>query len=280
MLIVFMLVRSRETCYLFRDQSAKKSRAKEGVVRIEPSSRVVEGEEKSKNMSSTLCCSISLRRSGVAVMTRMPKLLCALTITLFATSCVVPPGCVPRTFGKPSPKNPFLFITLYADPVEEPPTQPDPNGFVMSPLFERGAAIRLDADGAMTVSGLDMWPESCLTISREDLARIAENWQPFLDRVITARIRLRALANPDLGDDWRPDGPVLSLSFDLVSEQRVQLLWDGRTSLPPDLNTAVIGSLETMCSNSRRAKKYMLRDLPQQVANRLDCQRPSGGIIR
>lgn len=219
------------------------------------------------------------KSTRVCMMTRMPKLICALALTLFAASCVVPPGCAPRTFGKPSPKDPFLFITLYADPVEEPPPQADPKGFMMAPLFARGAALRLDAEGAMTVSALDMWPESCLTISREDLARVAQHWQPFLDRMTTARTSLTALTNPDLGHDWRPDGPVLSLSFDSASERRVQLLWDGRAGLPPELDAAVIGTLETMCSNSRRAKKYMLRDLPQRIADRLDCQRSSGGVI-
>lgn len=148
----------------------------------------------------------------------------------------------------------------------------------MSPLFNRGAAIRLDADGALTVSAMDMWPESCLTISREELARVERSWQPFLDQVTRARTGIRALANPDLGDDWRPDGPVLSLSFG--SERRVELLWDGRSSLPPDLDTAVLVTLETLCSNSRRAKKYLFRDLPQQVARRLDCQQPLGGTTR
>ena len=192
----------------------------------------------------------------------------------------VPPKCVPRTFGKPSPKKPLLAIALYSEPVEEPRAQPSPNGFAMWPLFERGAAIGLDADGAMTVSALNMWPESCLTISPEDLARVDRGWQPFLDQMSKARTGIRALANPHLGDDWRPDGPILSISFDSPSERRVELLWDGRSSLPPGLETAVIGTLETICSNSRRAKKYMLRDLPQQVAGRLDCQHPLGGTIR
>jgi hypothetical protein len=213
-------------------------------------------------------------------MPQTSKLLCALTVTLFATSCVVPPRCIPRTFGKPSPKKLLVFITLYSEPIGEPPAQPSPNGFAMWPLFKRGAAIRLDADGAMTVSALDMWPESCPTISREDLARVARSWRPFLDRVTQARTDIRALANPHLGDDWRPDGPVLSLSYGSTSDRLVQLLWDGQSSLPPELETAVIGTLATMCSNSRRAKKYLLRDLPQQVAGRLDCQRPPGGTTR
>jgi hypothetical protein len=213
-------------------------------------------------------------------MPRTSKLLCALTTTLFATSCVVPPGCVSRTFGKPSPKKALVVITLYSEPVKEPPPQPYPNGFSMAPLFARGAAIRLDADGTMTVSALNMWPESCRTISREDLARVARSWQPFLDQVTTARTDIRALANPRLGDDWRPDGPVLSLSFGSTSERLVQLLWDGRSRLPPELESAVIGTLKTMCSNSRRAKKYLLRDLPQQVAGRLDCQSSLGGTTR
>lgn len=210
----------------------------------------------------------------------MSKLFCMLNLTLLATSCVVPPGCLSRTFGKPSPQKSFVFLELYSVPVEEPRNQPSATGFSMSPLFLKGAAIRLDADGAMTVSGLDMWPESCLSISPEELARVARSWQPFLDQMTTARGEIRALADPHLGDGWRPDGPVLSLSFGSTSERLVQLMWDGRRSLPPELETAVLVTLETMCSNSLRAKKYLLRDLPQQVADRLDCRQPPGGTTR
>lgn len=211
-------------------------------------------------------------------MARTSKLLCALTGSLLATSCVVPPKCIPRTFGKPSPKRSLVSIELYSKPVEENRIQP--NGFTMRQLFERGTAIRLDVDGAMTVSALNMWPESCPTIPREELTRVERSWQPFLDQMTRARTDIRALADPDLDDTWRPGGPVLSLSFGSTSERRVQLLWDGRSSLPPDLETAVIGTLETMCSNSRRARKYLLRDLPQQVTGRLDCQQPLGGTTR
>jgi hypothetical protein len=141
-------------------------------------------------------------------------------------------------------------------------------------LFERGAAIHVDGDGNMTVSSLDMWPESCPKMSREALARVDQGWQPFLDRVKEDGFAIMALADPDLWDGWQPDGPVLELSFRSSSGQLVQLMWDYRSSLPADLEDAVLGTLEELCSNSRRAKKYLLRDLPQQVAVGRDCQRP------
>ena len=202
---------------------------------------------------------------------RTSKLLCAITVALFATSCITP-RCIPSVFGRPSPTKALLVLTVHSEPLEEPRGEPYPNGYMMRQLFERGAAIRLDTDGGMTVSRLDMWPERCLTISRENLAQVVETWQPFLDQLSRARTDIRALADPVLNDDWRPDGPVLSLSFGSGSERLVHFLWDGRSSLPPELETAVVGTLETVCSNSRRAKKYLLRDLPEQVAARLDCQ--------
>lgn len=61
------------------------------------------------------------------------------------------------------------------------------------------------------------------------------------------------------------------LSYGPPSTKTLELLWNGRSSLPEDLDSAVIKTLETVCSNSRLAKKYLLRDLPQQVAVRLTC---------
>jgi hypothetical protein len=79
------------------------------------------------------------------------------------------------------------------------------------------------------------------------------------------------MVNPYTGDDWRADGPVLWLSISSLSEKHLQLMWDGQLSLPKELDIAVIGTLEMVCSNSRLAKKYLLQGLPHQVASRLEC---------
>jgi len=81
------------------------------------------------------------------------------------------------------------------------------------------------------------------------------------------------MANPYLGnEDWRPDGSLLELSFGSASGKTLALLWDGQSSLPNDLDTAIMGTLEMVCSNSRLAKRYLFRDLPRQVTSRLECR--------
>ena len=80
------------------------------------------------------------------------------------------------------------------------------------------------------------------------------------------------MADPEMGEDWRPEGPLLSLSVSGASGNSLSLLWDGQSSLPEDLEAAVLTTLDLVCSNSRLGKRYLLRDLPRQLASRLDCQ--------
>ena len=123
----------------------------------------------------------------------------------------------------------------------------------------------------MTVSALNFWPERCVAISQEDLAEVSRYWQPFLEKVVRSHTTVQVMVNPYTGDDWRAYGPLLSLSFGSTSEKNVGILWDGQLSLLKDLDTAVIATLEMVCSNSRLAKRYLLRDLFQPVASRLEC---------
>lgn len=91
--------------------------------------------------------------------------------------------------------------------------------------------------------------------------------------MVTSHAGVTLMANPYTGeDDWLPDGPLLSLSFGSPSGRSFGLLWDGQVKLSRDLDTAVMGTLEMICSNSRLAKRYLFRDLPEQVTKRLDCQ--------
>jgi hypothetical protein len=211
------------------------------------------------------------RREGTGSSVRI---LSFLVVALFGTSCVVPPSCIDRAFGASTPNDQhFATLTAYSEPIEEPLEGRYATGIGIWERFERGASITIDARGSMAVSALNMWPERCPRIAREDLAEVSRSWQPVLERMVTPRTDLRAMADPDTGNtDWRPDGPLLSLLFGSASGQSLGLLWDGRSSLPKDLDTAVMGTLEMVCSSSRLAKKYLLRDLPREVASRLECR--------
>lgn len=80
------------------------------------------------------------------------------------------------------------------------------------------------------------------------------------------------MANPITdNEDWRPDGSLLSLSFGSASRKNLRLMWDGESSLPEDLDGPVMALLEMVCSNSRLARRYLLRDLPRSVTSRLEC---------
>ena len=123
----------------------------------------------------------------------------------------------------------------------------------------------------MTVSTDPGWPRGCPRVAREDLDDVSRQWKAVLDWLVEPRVYLRFMANPEIEkDDWRPDGPLLELSFGSAGES-VSFLWDGESSLPPKIDTAVVATLELMCSNSRLARRYLLRDLPPQVATRLAC---------
>lgn len=203
------------------------------------------------------------------------RILFLLVVALLGTSCVVSPPCIHRVFGLPnaSPKaEHFATLTVYAEPIEGPVERRDSTGIRMSERFARGAFITIDAGGRMAVSSLDLWPERCPRIPQEDLVEVSRYWEPILEQMATSHMDLQVMANPYTGnDDWRPDGPLLSLQFGPTSGKNLGLLWDGRSSLPGDLETAVMGTVAMVCSNSRLAKRYLLRDLPRQVTSQLEC---------
>lgn len=147
----------------------------------------------------------------------------------------------------------------------------DPTEVGIWERFERNETIIIDGKGGMTVSAMDFWPNRCLRISQEDLTQVTQHWQPLLESLVRSHTTVQVMANPYTGDEWRPNGPLLWLSFGSPEQTSIELLWDGTRSLPKDLDTAVIGTLEVVCSNSRLAKGYLLRGLPRQVADRLEC---------
>lgn len=203
------------------------------------------------------------------------RLLSLLVVALCGTSCVLPPSCIHQVFGLPSASpnaEHFATLTVYAEPIEEPVERRSSTSIRMSERFERGAYVTINARGRMAVSSLDLWPEKCPRIPQEDLVAVSQFWQPVLEGMVTPHTALQVMANPyTFNDDWRPDGSLVELSFGSTAGKSLGLLWDGRSSLPKDLDTAVMGILEMVCSNSRLAKRYLLRDLPRQVTSRLDC---------
>lgn len=197
-----------------------------------------------------------------------------LSVALCATSCL-PPTCAHRVFGPPnsSPNaGHFATLTLYSGPVEGSLGRPPP-GDPLGERLERAAFITIDGRGSMAVSKSDLWPRSCPTISRQELAAVSRHWQPVLERIVTPHTDEQVMANATTG---RPDGPLLSLQFGPQSGKNLGVLWDGESLLSQELETAVMATLEMMCSNSRLAKRYLLHDLPRQLADRLECREKEG----
>lgn len=197
--------------------------------------------------------------------------LILLVVTLGVISCGSP-TCIGHTYGlSVEPRVHFATVTVYSEPLEEPLEGLDETGVGLWERFERSDKMTVYAKGGMAVSD-GTWPERCPRIPQEDLAEASQHWQHFLEHLPRDRASsLQVMVNPYTGDDWRADGPLLSLQFGSASGKSFGLLWDYRLSLPKDLDTAVIATLELVCSNSRLAQKYLRQGLPQQVGNRLEC---------
>ncbi len=202
------------------------------------------------------------------------RLVFLFVAVFFAASCMTSIPCLDRKRGASTRRNKhFVTITVCSAPVEgrllrrKDQAMPWPGGW-----FENGKIIRIDANGGMTVSALDLWPERCLTVDEEELARVSRYWQPFLDRTSQRSRRfIQIMKDPYLGDDnWEADRPLLSLSFGAPGEH-VEIFWDGLLSLPPDLDLAVMGTLEMVCSATGKGKKNPLRGLDDQVTRWLQC---------
>lgn len=197
--------------------------------------------------------------------------LVVLVVALCGTSCVVPPSCIDRVFGLPSDSpraGHFATLTLYSEPVEGPVEENPSAGAGIGDRFVLNTFITIDDRGRMAVSRTDVWPRSCPKISGHELAAVSQLWQPILERIVTPHPDVPVVANATTG---RPDGPLLSLQFGPLADPRLGVLWDGRSTLSTDLEAAVMATLELMCSNSRLAERYLLRDLPREVASRLEC---------
>lgn len=202
------------------------------------------------------------------------RILSLLVVALFGTSCFVPPSCFDRTFHRSAPDHKyFIGLTVYAKPIAEPKRR-YAAGFGMWELFASGASIDIDSGGTIAVKKLNMVPRSCTGIAQQDLTEVAGYWDRVLEPMVRHQTTLIVMPNPPTGkEDWRPDGPLLSFSIVSASGKIVQLLWDGQSRLPQDLDRAVMGTLELMYSKNRLAKRYLLRDLPPQATSRLERER-------
>ena len=121
------------------------------------------------------------------------------------------------------------------------------------------------------MSLLDLWPRQCPTMTREEVTELSRSWDPFLRQTARSETAICWMSSRYTArDDWQPDGPLVSLTLVSESGRRIDLLWDG-TDLPPELDTPVMSTLETVCSNSRLGRGYLLRNLPARVSGRLKC---------
>jgi hypothetical protein len=214
-----------------------------------------------------------MERDGVARLHESPvRVLCLLLVVLFGTSCV-PPACLGWAYDY-SPPARVATLRTFTDPHREPPESSAPGSVRFQDWFHRGVAIDINARGSMAVQRNIGWPDRCPRLAREDLEAMSREWEPFLELLSAPHTYWRTMRDPEIFDtDWRPEGPVVDITFHSpASGKSVSLLWDG-SRLPGALDPAVIGTLETMCSNSNWARKHLLRDLPPQVASRLRCRR-------
>ena len=199
------------------------------------------------------------------------RVIFLLFVGLLAGSCVSP-SCVARAFVEPPP-NPrqFATITVYSNPIEFPKSRYS-MGLILWGQFERGATISIDSAGRLNVMDGGYWPRHCATISEEELSELSREVQPVLDQLFRLPTVFQALVNPYRGsDDWRPDGPILDISFAAFGKQ-AEVFWDGRSRLTPEIEIAVMRTLEVACVNNGVARKYLVRNLPPEVSRRLECR--------
>lgn len=230
-------------------------------------------------MPSAPRTTVRARRLGGAALARAKpgRFPLSLVVAVLVTSCIVPPSCLtPQRGAATARKGHLVTVILFSQPAAEAAPTSQAAGIGIWEQFGRAEIVVIDGKGGMSVSAWNFWPDRCLRISQEDLARLRQRWRLFLDHVVSSHTDLYVMADPYTGDGWRPYGPVLSFSVGSPAEKSFGLLWDGQLGLPEDLDTAVIDTLEVVCSNSRLARKRLLGGLPRQVADRLECS--NGGV--
>jgi hypothetical protein len=189
---------------------------------------------------------------------------------LFATSCVPHFSCI-RTVDTPIRES-FLTLHVFSDPIEK--IEGSATGHPVLGKFKYAAVIGIDVaedgSGRLSVRTMGARLLSCSRIAAEDLGELSRSWRPVLERSPTPNPKFQVMATP-YTEDWRPDGPLISLSFGSPLSDNVGLLWDGRSNLPDDLDKAVVATLELLCSTNRTAREQLLHGLPQ-LSGRLECQ--------
>ena len=198
-----------------------------------------------------------------------------LFVALFASSCVRP-SCASWAYSSPrtdrEQREHFATIQVYSKPIKDPAKRYS-TGLRLRGQFEQGASFTIDSTGRMKVTRLDVWPRHCPTISPASFGQLSREVQPVLDRLPRRQNVWRAMKNQYRGgDEWQPDGPLVHVTFGTPFGPTLQLLWDGRTRLPEDVENAVLKTLDAGCANSGLARKYLLRDLPPEVSSRLKCR--------
>jgi len=148
-----------------------------------------------------------------------------------------------------------------------------PTGIGLWERFEHDISIDIFADGFTTVQHGGIAPDTCSWIPQEELDAVRPYLEPYFTKEPSGPLVCMGDNPYTWKDDWRAKGPLIFPVF-YPGEKELKgfgLFWDGKSCLPEDLETAVIGTLSMICSNSRFARKYLLRGLPEQVAGRLEC---------
>ena len=201
---------------------------------------------------------------------RRRRLVPLLLLFHFAVSCGSP-SCLDLTY-LPNEK-PLVWMILFSDPMLESGNSSAPRVSGWD-SFQRASRIVIYDNGRMMVSSLNSWGESCPTVSQADLIELSEIWAPLFRKVRGVPLspaQIRMMADPDTWRaDWRPDGPLIELRLNSPFGKNVAILWDG-SPLSTTIGSPVIRTLEIACSTSPRARKYLVRDLPQQVSSVLKC---------
>jgi hypothetical protein len=205
--------------------------------------------------------------------------LAFLTLAALVLASCVTPSCWKHAYlgFSPSAKNrqSFARIIILSQPLTDSDPFAEPRGraaatYGLGVWFGHTAVMSVDSRGAMYTTDESSWPEGCVTVRAEELATVSRSWEPMIEP--DRAINLERMEHPFTDESWRPYGPLISLTFGSI-ETNLGLLWDGQSSLPEDLDAAVMRTLEMFCSNGRKARKILHRDLPQQLVARLECAR-------
>jgi hypothetical protein len=208
------------------------------------------------------------------------RLAFSTVVALGLSSCVTPTCWKYLLVGMNSQH--LASVSIFSEPLQSPALDPSRFGF-LHVWFGHQANIVVHDRGGMMTTDESSWPEGCGNVPAEELAAVSRSWASVIERRRATgsggsagdRMTLDRMDHLYTGEDWRPYGPLISISFGRA-ESGFGLLWDGQAYLAEDLDAAVMRTLEMVCSNGRNARRILLRDLPPQVVARLECARQRG----